>query len=143
MARNRFTNPANGAIYDWHTNHDEEGDSGKARNISHTAPTGLTGLIRQQGDDSPFVLHLQGKIMRRDQFQAFWAWFALSRTQTIYFTDFDGQGYEVQITSFMPKRVRNLTRAGRNPTTHHWTYSMDLEVHRFIAGDMAGSGVTP
>lgn len=142
MARNRFTNPANGAIYDWHTNHDEEGDSGKTRNISHTAPTGHGGLIHQQGDDGPFTLHLQGKIVRREQYQAFWAWYALCRTQTIYFTDFDGQGYEVQITSFTPKRVRNLTRAGHNPATHYWTYSLEMEVYAFRAGDMAGAGVT-
>lgn len=143
MARNRFVNPANGAQYLWTVNHSEEEESGKARNITHTAPTGLTGLVRQQGDDGPMVLRLQGTILDRAQYREMWKWYALCREQTINFYDFDGQGYEVQITSFMPRRVRNLTRPGRDPQQHRWVYRLEMEVYRFLAGDLATVGVTP
>lgn len=143
--RNRFTNPANGAFYDWLTNHEEEEEAGKTRTISHTSNTGNVGLVKQQGEDGPYILKLRGKIMHRSQFQAFWEWYALSKGQTIYFRDYDGQEYEVQITSFTPQRVRKLSHTGRDPSTphHYWTYGMELEVYRFIAGDLATAGVTP
>jgi hypothetical protein len=143
VARNRFTNPANGDFYDWAINHDEEEANGKTRTISRTAPTGNVGLVKQQGDDGPFLLKLSGKITSRSQFSAFWAWYALCRTQTIVFKDFDAQEYEVQITSFLPQRHRTLMRAGKNPGNYYWTYSMEMEVYRFVSGDMAASGVTP
>jgi hypothetical protein len=141
--RDRFTNPATGTFYDWPLNHDEEDESGKARNITRTAPTGSVGLIKQQGDDGPLLLHLKGKILKRAQLAAFWSWFELSRTQTIYFRDFDNQQYEVQITSFAPQRHRKLSfpSPGNDPSTHYWTYSMELEVYRVISGDLAG--ITP
>lgn len=143
MARNRFTNPANNASYDWPQNHDSEETTGKVRNITRSAPTGLTGAVKQQGDDGPLVLKLSGVITRRSQFQQMWAWYALCRTQTIYFTDFDGQMYEVQIVGFEPQRVRNMYRAGFDPPDYHWRYSISMEVHRFLAGDLAAVGVTP
>jgi hypothetical protein len=145
--RNRFTDPASVvAAYDWPINHNEEEESGKVRNVTHTAPTANNvGLVKQQGDDSPFVLKLKGHIKTRAQYAAFWQWFQLCRTQTIYFRDFDNQQYEVQITSFLPTRSRrhSYPAPGLDPHDHYWTYTMELEVYRFISGDLATAGVTP
>jgi hypothetical protein len=145
MARNQFINPATGATYSWLVTHTEEEDSGKARNITRTAPTSGYGLVRQQGDDGPFLLKLSGTILDRSQLVAMWQWYALCRTQTIHFLDADAQRYEVQITDFAPKRIRKALSPHRDASTplHYWTYTIVLEVYAFIAGDMAGAGVTP
>jgi hypothetical protein len=140
--RNRFTNPSNGAFYDWQRNHDPRGEDelGKTRNIEHTAPTGNVGLVKQQGDDGPLVLRLSGTIVHRNQYQQFWQWYNLCRTQTIYFKDFDGQEYEVLITAFRPKRQGKLTSISPDPgmTQHRYTYTLEMEIVRVIAGDLAG-----
>lgn len=141
--RNRFENPADGSSYEWRVNHSEEGEQGKARQVTRTPSTGLTAVVTQQGDDGPMTLSLTGTILDRSQFRELWKWYALCASQTIYFWDFDGQGYEVQITSFQPRRVRNLTRPGRDPQQHRWTYTLDMFVHRFIDGDLADVGVKP
>jgi hypothetical protein len=143
MARNTFTNPATGTSYEWPINHESEDAMGKVRNITRTSPTGNVGLVKQQGDDGPLLIKLHGTILSRAHYAAFWNWYALSRAQTIHFTDFDGQSYEVQITSFQPVRVRNLYRAGKDPHMHHWTYDMEMEVYTLLAGDLATQGVTP
>jgi len=145
LGRNRFTNPATGAVYDWHVNHDEEDELGKTRSISRAGLTSNVGMVRQQAEDGPLVLRYRGKILDRAQFQQMWAWFQLSRTQTILFTDFDGQQFEVQITSFTPKRVRKLTSPQRDPSTplHYWEYGIEMEVYRLVAGDLQAVGVTP
>lgn len=144
MARNRFTNPATGAFYDWPINHTEEEAAGKTRTITRTSNTGLVGLVKQQGDDGPMLMKLTGTILTRDQFRQMWAWYSLSRMQTIYFRDFDGQEAEVQVTSFLPKRERTL-RNPRDPSIphHYWSYTIEMEVYRFIAGDLADAGITP
>lgn len=144
MARNKFTNPASGTVYTWDQNHQEEQETGKARNITRTANTGNVGAVKQQGDDGGVTLKLAGKILKRSQLQQFWAWYELCRTQTIYFEDYDGQKYEVQITSFQPKRVAKLSFTGRDPSMphHYYEYTMEMEVYRFIAGDMFTTGVT-
>lgn len=161
--RNRFTNPNNvrvatsplaaplrgwnagGTTYDWEQNHTAEEGMGQARNISRAANTGSTGAVKQQGDDGPLIVSLSGTILKRSQLRAFWAWFELCRTQTIYFTDYDGQEYEVQITSFVPKRVRKLSYSGRDSTMahHYYEYTMTMEVYVLKAGDMLAAGVTP
>jgi hypothetical protein len=145
MAQNKFINPANNYTYAWLVNHSEEEETGKARNITRTAPTSGVGLVRQQGDDGPYLLKLSGTILDRSQLVAFWQWYAFCRIQTIDFEDFDGQRYEVQITDFAPKRIRKLFSPQRDPSTpnHYWTYTMTLEVYTFKAGDMASVGVTP
>lgn len=145
MPQNKFINPANGVTYVWLVNHDEEDEAGKARTITHTAPTGATGLVRQQGDDGPYLIKLSGKILDRSQLVMFWLSYATCRTQTLHFVDYDGQRYEVQITDFAPKRVRKEYSPQRDASTplHYWTYTMVMEVFAFIAGDMADAGVTP
>jgi hypothetical protein len=143
MSRNRFRDPATGDTYDWKVNHSEEDEQGKTRNITHSANTGLTGLVRQQGDDGPMVLKYTGVILDRSQYIEFWRWYDLCRTQTIYFYDPEGQGYEVQITVFTPQRVRNLSRPFRDPANYHWRYRIEMEVYRFLSGDLRTAGVTP
>lgn len=144
ITRDRFINPANNATYNWGINHTEEEATGKARQISRVSNTGATGVVRQQGDDGPFTLQLTGTILDRAQLQAMWTWYALCRTQTIYFYDADNQGYEVQITDFAPKRVRTLWNA-RDASARNfiWQYTITMDIYRFLAGDMVTSGVTP
>lgn len=143
--RNTFTNPADDSTYEWPVNHESEEATGKARNITRAANTGHTGAVKQQGDDGPATITLAGKIDLRSQLQAFWMWYELCNSQTIYFTDYDGQKYEVQITAFQPKRVRKLSFTGRDPGMphHYYEYTMVMEIYRFIEGDMADTGVTP
>lgn len=140
-----FTDPLTGDTYTWQRRHENEDAAGKSRNISGTANTGHTGRVRQQGDDGPYILPLHGKIQHRDQLRQFWRWYRLCETQTIYFTDFDGQQYEVQIASFTPQRVRTLSNAAADAgMPHHYVqYDMTLEVYGFRAGDMHDMGVTP
>lgn len=151
MARvaNRFTNPKLGSVYDWPVNHETEEGMEKRRTIEHSAPTGQgsyanVGLIKQQGADSPLVIRLAGKILDRDQHTAFLAWWKLCQTQTIYFRDFASNEYEVLITAYSPLRqrvVRN-TRGGTSLSTEApqniWTYTLEMEVVRVIAGDYLG-----
>lgn len=147
MARNRFQNPADGESYYWHQNHDPEGEeeTGKTRAVERVPNTSGTGVVLTQGDDGSYTLKFRGKILKRAQLQAFWHWYKLSGTQSIYFTDFDAQQYEVQITSFTPKRRGKLSSTRQDATTpnHYWEYSIEMTVLRFIAGDMADAGVTP
>lgn len=142
--RDRFINPASGVSYSFQVNHDEEDEMGKARAITRLANTGLVGAVRQQGDDGPLLLRWSGKILHREQYRQMWAWFALSRNQTIHIEDFDGQKWEVQITSFQPKRVRKLSYSGKDPSMphHYYTYRLEMEVYGFISGDMVTAGVT-
>lgn len=142
VVRNRFTNPATSGFYDWPLNHEEEEAEGRERTITHTAPTGGTGVVRQQGEESPIVIKLKGKIKLRTQFTQFWFWFDLCKVQTIYFRNFDNQVAEVQITSYTPRRVRNLKRPN-DPEQHHWEYEMEMEVYRWVSGDLHDVGVTP
>lgn len=144
LGRNRFTNPLDGTFYDWPRNHDEEEETGKTRNITRTAPTGNVGLLKTQGEDSPFLIKLRGKYVHRAQHIAMWQWFERCKYQTIWFTDFDGQSYEVQITAFTPRRVRKLKAVSPDPgaQTHYWEYGIEMEIYRFIGGDMATAGVS-
>lgn len=145
MARDRFQNPANGTVYQWPVNHDEEDASGKTRQITATAPVAGVGRIRQQGEENPLQIRWSGKILHRAHLQQMWAWFAVSRTQSIYLYDFDNQGYEVVITDFTPQRHRTL-RNPRDPSApmHYWSYSITFDVLNFLAGnDMLVAGVAP
>lgn len=143
---NRFIDPAgNVATYDWPINHSQDGAFGKTRNISHGANTGGTGLIKQQSDDSPMVMELDGTILEQDQYQAFWEWFALCEDQTIYFRDFTGEKMEVQITDFQPTRQRAVknSRGGTDNPTWYWHYTLKMEVYKFINGILDDAGVNP
>jgi len=139
----RFTNPQNAAIYDFAINPAEEEPFGKRRNVEHSAPTGLTGLVRQQGEDQPLVLKASGTILQESQLTTMIAWFQLCRSQTIYLRDHASDSYEGIISAFEPTRKRTI-RNPRDPVNaplHYWTYDLEFEVVRIIAGPWAG--VTP
>lgn len=137
---NQFVNPRNGATYSWPINHDEEEEFGKSRNIEHTAPTASTGLVKQQGDESPLILRLNGKILEEAQLTAMKGWWSLCATQTIYFYDFAADHYEVIITAFRPKRKRTVRnpRGGTANPLHYWEYTIEMEVIRVLAGPWTG-----
>lgn len=139
----RFIDPKTAKTYDWPLNYEEEEGFEKRRNISHGANTGETGLVRKQADDSPSVWKLRGRILQEAMLKEIWAWWQLSKTQTIIFRDFVGDEYEVMFTYFNPTRhrvVRN-PRDPENAEQHVWSYEMELEVVRIISGPMVGVSV--
>jgi hypothetical protein len=133
--RDTFFNPVTLETYHWQVNHSEESQFGKTRNISNGAPTGYSGLVMQQGDDQPMTLELTGTILHERQHRNFIFWWALSASQTIYFYDFTGAGYEVVVTSYQPVRRRTL-RNPRDKTIplHYYTYTIRMQVISFLAG---------
>lgn len=142
MARipNVFTDPLTGAQYAWPINHDTEESVGKKRGISHSAPTGLIGLNRQQADSSPLVLKWKGTILTRSQVVNMIAWWQICESRSIYIQDFEGNKYEVIIIDFQPQRVRvarNL-RDLVNMPLHIVQYSIEMEVLNILAGVWAG-----
>lgn len=141
--RDKFTNPANGESYEFDIGHAEEEPTSKTRQITNSANTANTGLIPQQGASQPLVLKYSGTILKASQHKEMWRWFELCETQTIFFTDYDGNEYEVMITDFAPKRqstIRN-PRDPQNAPLHYWTYSISMQVIQVRSGEL--SGVTP
>ncbi len=135
---NVFTNPATGETYQWPINHASENAAGKKRNITYSAPTDQNGLLPQQGDDDPLVLSWTGTMLTKAQHDAFWQWYALSRTQTIYISDFAGNTWEVTITNFQPQR-RAVARNPRDPLnapTWVYDYTIEMAVVSIISGGM-------
>lgn len=137
--RNTFLDPRTGHSYTWQINHTEEEEGGVDR---PTEVLGRTdgGYIVQQGAGGPLRLRMTGTILHQHQFDEFKNFVALCRTQTIHFTDFAGDSYEVVVTSWKPVRKRTL----RNPRDsairlHYWTYTMELQVVRVIAGTWLGA----
>lgn len=137
---NKFINPATGAEYPWAINHSTEDQSGRARQITRSAPTGTaTGLGRQQGDDSPRVLTYKGVILTKAQFDEMIAWWGLCNEQTIYFEDFTGARSEVIITNFNPTR-RGVMRNHKdliNMPLWVYDYTIEMEVIRELTGPWA------
>ena len=141
--RDKFTNPSNGAEYEWHVGHSDEEPSGKTRQIQNSANTQNTGLVAQQGDVEPLTLKYNGTIFHLKQFEEMWRWYELCETQTIYFTDYNGEEYEVMITSFIPQRkptVKN-PKDFANAPRHYWTYTIEMRVVSVRSGAL--EGVTP
>jgi hypothetical protein len=138
--RNRFTNPANGAFYDWQVNHSEEASVGKTRQISESANTANTGLVKQQGDVQPLRLKFTGTIFHKAQHEQFIGWFQLCESQTILFRDFAGDEYEVIVTQYDAVRKRTVRnpRDFANAPLWYWTYELELEVVRVVSGSWAG-----
>lgn len=133
---NQFIDPA-GVVptYLWDVNHDEEEGFGKSRAIEHTANTGNTGLVRQQGSQEPMLLKLSGTILKLDQYNKFWLWWTLCDYRTFHYQDFTGFRAEVLITDFQPKKVRAAknNRGGTDNPLHYWKYTMTMEVITFVA----------
>jgi hypothetical protein len=137
--RDTFHNPATGETYAWPINHSDEQEFGKTRQVASGAPTGHTGLTFQQGADEPMELLLEGTILHRSQHQQMIRWWAICAGQSIYFTDFAGDAYEVIITDFNPVRKRTLHNP-RDPSIrlHYWTYTIRMQVIGILAGPWVG-----
>jgi hypothetical protein len=135
-----FTNPATGASYSWAINHAEESEGGRSRQIDYEGNTGNVGLVRQQGELEPLGFSFSGTILTRAQLTEMLAWFLLCESQSIHFTDFAGDSYEVLITSFRPKRVRAVAnaRGGSDAPHHYWTYTIELSVLAVLGGVYSG-----
>lgn len=138
--RDTFINPRNGEQYEWQVGHKSEEPTPKTRQISESANTNNTGLVKQQGDVQPLVLKYSGSILHKHQNQEFWRWYQLCETQTIFFRDFAGNEYEVIITDYAPKReptIRN-PKDFKNAPLWFWQYTLTMEVVRVISGELAG-----
>lgn len=145
MARvpNVFTDPATGNTYSWPLNHDTEDQTGKKRNVSHSAPTNAIGLNRQSSDSSPLILTWKGKILQQSQLTAMLSWWQICESRSIYIQDFEGNKYEVIIVDFEATRVRmalNRRDLVKMPQ-HIYEYTLQMEVLAILAGVWAG--VTP
>lgn len=142
--RNAFIDPATATVFEWPVNHDPAGDEGgeKKRAIQETANTGNVGLVRQQSGDQGMAFKRSGSILTDAHEEAFWHWFKLCESQTIYFVEFNGDAYEVQITGYNPKKVGS---GGPSKNGHGYfvKYTMEMVVFKFLAGRAAAAGVTP
>lgn len=125
--------------YQFPINHETEDEFGGERSIEHTAPTSNVGAVRQQGDDGPLVMRLQGRILHKAMHQTLQNFFEQSRTRTMRFRDFEGEEYEVLITAYKAKRQgvvlnsKDLT----NARLHIYSYTLQMEIIRVISGTWA------
>lgn len=119
--KNVFTDPVTGDGYTWHHNHGWDGDerNGVQNAATWSAATGGT-MLPQFGEAQADLWTLRGTILRRAQHEAFLTWAAISREQTIYFTDFDEVTYEVVIQHYSWQRVG----VGRNPQDADMSYNI-------------------
>jgi hypothetical protein len=133
MTQVTFTNPRTSATYSWPANPSSENALTKQITIERTSNTGNVGATRQQGDDGPLILDWQVFAKTSAMETALWQWYVLSRKQTVYVTDWDGDQYEGQIILLSRQRL-----LGSPPT-----YEVQFEVYRCISGLLATAGVTP
>ena len=63
VVRNKFQDPS-GSLpeFQWSANHSEEEVTEKRRNVTYSSNTSDTGLVRQQGDETPLRFSYSGKI---------------------------------------------------------------------------------
>lgn len=143
---NQFQDPA-GTLptYSWEINHDAEDEGGKSRNITVTANTGRTGLVRQEGDETPLTLSYSGTFFSKNQLVRMLRYWEACSTRTIRFVDFLGDTYGVLITDFRPlrKRVVRNPRDQANAPGVIWTYKIVMQVIDIISGPYDDADVTP
>lgn len=142
--RDAFINPADTSVFEWPVNHAPEGDEGgeKKRAIQQTANTANVGLVRQQSGDQGVIFKRSGIILSLAHEQAFWHWFQLCAAQTIFFVEFTGDAFEVQLIGYDPKRVGTVGPS-KNGKGYFVKYTMELAVFQFLAGPAAAAGVAP
>lgn len=142
--RNAFIDPNTATVYEWPVNHSPRGDEGgqKQRQIQETANTANVGLVRQQSGDQGMSLKRSGQILTVNHEQEFWRFYHLCETQTIYFVEFDGTAYEVQITLYNPKRVGS-GGPSKNGLGYFVEYQMEMSVFGILTGVAHNAGVTP
>ena len=148
---NKFTDPKTGISWLWPINHNDEsgsaskggGQAGLNHNITTSAPVGAAGSgrhIRQQAANDPISFSLKGTALTRAQHKTFIAWWLLCQSQTIYFTDFSGDEFEVLITSYIPQRKPTVMNRNdqTNAPTWIYDYQIDMDVVRVLDGDYVG-----
>lgn len=142
--RDAFIDPKTLTVYEWPVNHSPDGDEGgqKQRTITETANTGNVGLVRQQGADQGVTLKRSGTILTVAQEQEMWHWFKLCESQTIYFVEFDGTAFEVQIVAYDPKKIGS-GGPSKNGLGYFVKYSIELLVFKYLAGPAFAAGVSP
>lgn len=142
--RNAFIDPATAEVYEWPVNHSPTGDTGneRKRTITETANSGNVGLIRQQGALEGMALKREGTILTIAHEEAFWRFFELCESQTIYFVEFNGDAYEVQITAYDPKR-EGTVGPSKNGKKYYVKYVMEMAVFNFLTGVQHNAGLTP
>jgi hypothetical protein len=142
--RNYFINPATLEAYPWTINHQPTGDEGteKKRSVQTSGLTSNIGLVRQQAPDEPMILKRAGEILDLTQEKEMWRWFQICKAQTIYFLEFNGDAYEVQITDFKVQRVGTggPTRSGQ---PYYAKYTLEMEVYSVLRGILQEAGITP
>lgn len=138
--RDTFIDPNTGDEYEFQIGHETEAPVGKKRAISHSANSGNTGLVRQQGDVAPLILKLEGKILHLNQYEQMWHYYQLCETRTIYYRDYMGEEYEVMITEFSPQRTATVKNPKdfANAPRHYWKYTIEMEVVAVRAGALLG-----
>lgn len=135
--RVQLYDPSPGGLgaYNWQINYSDEGEFGQERNIDATENLAGTGFIVQQGGENPMTISVSGTILHQNQHVKFVQFYKRSQNQTLIFTDFTGEQYEVMIRAYKPTRKRTL-RNPRDKTipSHYYTYSMEMMVLSVRAG---------
>lgn len=145
MHRVTFTNPADASSYVWAVNPGFDAETtpaGKQIAIERTSNTGSVGATKQQGDDGPYILHWEFNVYHASHELAMFVWYALSRKQTIYLTDFNGEQYEGQIITCQRQRIGAMTGPGDTGARGYYLkFVFEFEVWLFLTGVMADAGV--
>jgi hypothetical protein len=142
--RDCFINPATLAVYPWPVNHSPEGDEGneKKRTIQETANTANVGNIRQQSGDQGMTLKRSGAILTVAHEEAFWEYFNICASQTIYLVEFDRSAYEVQIIAYDPKKIGSGGPT-KNGLGYYVKWTMEMTIFSFLAGPAHSAGLVP
>jgi hypothetical protein len=132
-----FTNPKTAGTYVWEVNPaaDNEQPLSKQRVIERISNTANVGATKQQGDDGPLILDWQINVPTTAMETVLWEWYMLSKVQTIYVTDWEGEEYEGQIIT--------LSRARKVANPPYRVCQLQFEIYRCISGVLATAGVAP
>lgn len=145
MNRVTFQNPKTGATYVWGINPGYDAvttPAQKQRQIERTSNTANVGATRQQGDDGPYIIHWEFSVFTEAMEEALWEWYALSKLQSIYMTDFRGDQYEGQIITLGSSEIGVLSGPGDATVRGFYDkYVFEFEVWRFMSGRLAVAGV--
>ena len=140
-----FTDPRTSGTYVWQVNPPYDGitqPAQKQRQIQRTSNTANVGATKQQGDDGPMIHHWEMPVFHTAQETAFWQWYMLCKTQTIYLTDWNGDVFEGQIITLGRQWIGALAGPGDTTARRGYAkYIFEFEVYRFVSGLMAAAGV--
>lgn len=128
--RNKFKDPATGAIYVWQENHRQETGGAFIRAIASEQPTKGRWVtlpsLRQQGTRDDLIFKLSGTAPTVQQHEAFLDYLELSLSQTIYFIHAAGFTYECQLTDYEPQE--RYVAKGPRGQSYIWDYTMQIDV---------------